>query len=172
MRLLAHGNRGACRLPYERQTHCANGHELTPENVYVGTREDGRQFRQCKPCRRAWDAAKRSSMTVEERQKWRSRFPSQSREKMRGYQQKYRFEKRYGISVHDAKQLLIEQDGLCAICYDTEPATHLDHDHETGKVRGWLCGSCNRALGLFHDDPARLLAAVEYLGGYPEEGVA
>ena len=40
----------------------------------------------------------------------------------------------------------------------------IDHDHETGKVRGLLCHECNTALGKFGDDPAILLRAVDYLG--------
>lgn len=38
-----------------------------------------------------------------------------------------------------------------------------DHDHDTHVLRGVLCHSCNRAIGLMADDPDRLLAAVRYL---------
>lgn len=38
-----------------------------------------------------------------------------------------------------------------------------DHDHSTNKFRGWLCHSCNRALGNFVDDIGRLERAIEYL---------
>lgn len=40
---------------------------------------------------------------------------------------------------------------------------HLDHDHKTGKFRGWLCDSHNRALGHFKDDPNLLRKAIAYL---------
>lgn len=39
----------------------------------------------------------------------------------------------------------------------------IDHDHETGKVRGLLCNNCNRAIGLLGDSVSTLLDAVEYL---------
>jgi Recombination endonuclease VII len=40
---------------------------------------------------------------------------------------------------------------------------HLDHDHETGKFRGWLCASCNVGLGYFGDNEAGLFKALAYL---------
>jgi hypothetical protein len=39
----------------------------------------------------------------------------------------------------------------------------VDHDHETGAIRGILCIDCNRALGMFRDDPRLLRKAAKYL---------
>lgn len=52
--------------------------------------------------------------------------------------------------------------GPCEIC-STPGALHLDHDHETGAVRGWLCGNCNRGLGMLRDSPLLLKSAIHYL---------
>ncbi len=50
----------------------------------------------------------------------------------------------------------------CDICHSTEPL-HRDHDHKTGLPRGWLCRSCNLALGYFRDNISLLDTAKEYL---------
>lgn len=52
---------------------------------------------------------------------------------------------------------------VCAICGSTEKRFHVDHSHQTGVVRGLLCGPCNHTLGLMQDEPARLRAAAAYL---------
>jgi hypothetical protein len=60
-------------------------------------------------------------------------------------------------------------DRTCEIC--GAPAAGLDHDHETGKGRGWLCSPCNSGIGQFHDNPQLLRAAAAYLErteGLPE----
>lgn len=42
----------------------------------------------------------------------------------------------------------------------------LDHDHTTGRFRGWLCDRCNRAISaLDHEDVLR--AAIAYLARRP-----
>ena len=65
--------------------------------------------------------------------------------------------------------MLEKQGGVCAICKNkcsTGRALAIDHDHETKKVRGLLCGKCNRGLGLFNDSSGRLFAAASYLAQY------
>lgn len=69
----------------------------------------------------------------------------------------------YGITPDDYRRMLREQKGLCAICGKSEKNMHIDHDHETGKVRGIICVSCNHMLGRAYDDIDILLNAVQYL---------
>jgi predicted Fe-S protein YdhL (DUF1289 family) len=63
--------------------------------------------------------------------------------------------------------LLEKQNGVCAICgISAEELTKkliVDHNHETLKVRGLLCWSCNSGLGFFKDNQAHLAMAIEYL---------
>lgn len=56
----------------------------------------------------------------------------------------------------------------CEICGTDKPGGrfnnwHIDHDHDSGIVRGVLCALCNTGIGMFRDDPELLLRAVEYL---------
>jgi hypothetical protein len=73
--------------------------------------------------------------------------------------------KAYGLSMEVFAAMTEAQGFRCAICRADPDGQnlHVDHDHETGAVRGLLCGSCNRALGLFQDDHTILQAAIEYL---------
>ena len=81
--------------------------------------------------------------------------------------------KRYGITIDEFEKLLIEQDNVCAACHQPEQRRHrggvcrlaVDHDHETGKVRGLLCSHCNVILGMANDDPSILEGIIEYLRG-------
>jgi hypothetical protein len=67
---------------------------------------------------------------------------------------------------------LQKQEYRCGICgrHKTEFKKALagDHDHITGKFRGVLCGNCNKALGLFMDNPEILKKAILYLGAILE----
>ena len=67
----------------------------------------------------------------------------------------------FGLTPDELGALIQGQGGTCAIC--DGPPQHIDHDHETGKVRGVLCGPCNMGLGQFGDDPERLSRASRYL---------
>lgn len=51
----------------------------------------------------------------------------------------------------------------CEICGNNTQTLHVDHNHLTGKVRGFLCGSCNRALGLLKESPIVVEKALIYL---------
>lgn len=58
---------------------------------------------------------------------------------------------------------MLEQKGRCKICAEKMVKVNIDHDHETGRVRGLLCMPCNMGLGLFKDNIRRLAAAIVYL---------
>ena len=74
--------------------------------------------------------------------------------------------RKYGITLEAYDAMLMKQGGGCAICKQ-EPGTdislHVDHDHETGRIRGLLCFTCNNALGDFEGDAALLRSAIAYV---------
>ncbi len=70
---------------------------------------------------------------------------------------------RYGLTEDSYNELLRAANGCCQICKRKMKKLHIDHDHETGKVRGLLCMTCNQGLGKLGDTLERLLVAVEYL---------
>ena len=76
---------------------------------------------------------------------------------------------KYGISVEQYDQMLADQDGACAICGGSGPGASrfgvlvVDHDHETGDVRGLLCSNCNSAIGLMGDSLETVKKAADYL---------
>lgn len=74
---------------------------------------------------------------------------------------------RYGLSLDEYERLLLSQGGCCAICSSSDAGGrgrfHVDHDHNTGAIRGLLCHHCNTGLGAFADDTERLIAAATYL---------
>jgi hypothetical protein len=68
----------------------------------------------------------------------------------------------------------LSQDGRCAICrrrFDGGSFV-VDHCHKRGHVRGLLCYPCNSGLGMFKDNPNRLVAAANYLAGQLSRGAA
>lgn len=72
----------------------------------------------------------------------------------------------FGITPEEYDGRLAEQGGGCAVCGRPPKdgkSLHVDHDHDTGYVRGLLCFSCNAALGHFQDDLDRIDAALIYV---------
>lgn len=85
--------------------------------------------------------------------------------------QKYHI--RYGISEYEYEDMLISCENKCMICGEKEKAIDkrtgkkyalaIDHCHDSGKVRGILCSSCNIGIGLFNDNVDKLKNAINYL---------
>jgi hypothetical protein len=75
--------------------------------------------------------------------------------------------RKYGIGLKEYDELFITQEGCCAICgtHQTELSRALvvDHNHETGEIRGLLCHKCNLTLGYVNDNIRVLVNAIKYL---------
>lgn len=89
----------------------------------------------------------------------------QNRDHLRELNRWQHIKRTYNLTKNDFARLLAMQDNVCAICNNLlkKGNTHVDHNHNTNRVRGLLCGNCNRALGFLKDDPKATERAVEYL---------
>lgn len=120
--------------------------------------KDGLQS-QCKACNHAWQTAN----------------PEKRRDTWNRYRRSAYMKQKYGLTIEEYWSLYRRQNERCAICGvhgdDAGQHTvqqlplHVDHDHETGAVRGLLCRLCNMGLGSFRDSREALLAALDYLDG-------
>ena len=88
----------------------------------------------------------------------------------------YSRQRKYGVSPEKYDKLFMQQSGVCAICHQPEvtegirrgvtrvaKSMAVDHDHESGNVRGLLCRLCNTSLGGFRDNIGILESAIRYL---------
>lgn len=72
----------------------------------------------------------------------------------------------YGLSKEEYDALEAHAGNACEVCglpCNSGRQLAIDHDHATNRVRGLLCGNCNKGLGNFQDSPALLRKAIEYL---------
>ena len=117
--------------------------------------------------------------------RWRANHPEELRERNARGQQKYRDKHLYGMSPEDRARRIAEQDGRCYLCcepLDLEHPRkiHVDHDHSCcrgikscGKcVRGLACEPCNKGIGMFGDDPERMMRVAERLAAANAEVAA
>lgn len=76
----------------------------------------------------------------------------------------YRVALKYGVSPEEYDRMCAGGCMICGGSCGTGKRLAVDHDHETGAVRGVLCAACNLGLGKFKDNPWLLRRAIEYLG--------
>lgn len=83
-----------------------------------------------------------------------------------------RMKREYGLSKEQYDLLVENHKSRCAICNEhNDNLTHslcIDHNHDTGKVRGLLCKKCNTMIGLANDDVELLQKGIAYLCSYSE----
>jgi Recombination endonuclease VII len=109
---------------------------------------------------RKWAAANPDKVFTDRRRKQIREWAAANRGKRREY--------KYGVSQEAFDAILQTQNFRCAACKSDLRAirskhVHLDHCHDTGRIRGVLCHSCNMALGLMKEDSSRLKALAAYI---------
>lgn len=104
------------------------------------------------------------------------RYYLKNKGKIREQVRNHERQRKYGLTSDDYAIMLVAQDYQCAICGNEFPdgkeangrPLAIDHDWATGKVRGLLCGNCNRGLGCFKDNQEALQSAIAYLDKHKE----
>lgn len=87
------------------------------------------------------------------------------------YNKNLKLKRTYGITLEEYRNFLNFCGNVCGICGDKCPSGRslaVDHDHETGIIRGLLCVNCNKGLGNFKDNITLLKTAIIYLESYKE----
>ena len=147
--------------------HC-NGCKETKNLLDFSTNKEASDGRQswCKACAaartRKWYEARKASGSLPKRDRWTEA------DRDRAYKRKY------GITLHAARQHLEGQGHRCAICLDPVSLevrqagkaggkAVIDHCQTTGEYRGILCHHCNHGLGQFKDNAEALRRAIDYL---------
>ena len=93
------------------------------------------------------------------------------------YQYRTKLKARYGIDGDEYDRMMNEQNGLCAICGSDQKKNRghtlaVDHCHHSGIVRGLLCHTCNRAIGMLGDNTLLLAKALKYLSKHEVKNVS
>jgi len=130
---------------------CRDCKEMLPASSFGPNTvcKDGRDVR-CRACKNLRQKA------------WRTTNPDQAAE----HRRRGRLLHRYGITAEEYEQQLQDQGGRCALCREpcrTGKRLAVDHDHETGKLRGLLCSACNTGIGSLGDNPVLMDRAIEYI---------
>lgn len=89
-------------------------------------------------------------------------YRKRTRAKRAQYAREWQRRKLYGVTPEKFESMSASADDKCLGC-EKEVSLQVDHDHRTGRIRGLLCGSCNRGLGLLQDDPETLRRLLTYL---------
>ena len=124
------------------------------------SRSDGFAY-QCKKCQN-------SAHGEQDRSEYLTGYYKNNKPKASASTRARHLKVKYGITPEKYAELLFLQGGVCTICKGPGKAYKklcVDHNHETGKIRGLLCNTCNAGLGQFSDNIELLQLAIDYLRG-------
>jgi hypothetical protein len=100
---------------------------------------------------------------VEKNNQWRNN----NRDKIKSYSRINGLKNKFNITLDQYNEIFNKQNGCCMICEKPQSefpkALCVDHNHQTGKIRGLLCDKCNKGIGFLNDDINILLNAIQYL---------
>lgn len=130
-----------------------------PESEFYQRKDRRNSYNTCKGCWVEYTTA---------------RYDKMRREDRTAYFRNQNMKRKYGITLVEYKKILADQFLCCACCGDSwlddESSINwpVDHNHETGKVRGIVCPPCNWMLGWARDTVERLESGIKYLQKWGE----
>jgi hypothetical protein len=123
----------------------------------------------CKDCVKEYNNKNKQQI-----KEYKSKYYLENKEHFAHKDRKNHLMRKYGVTQEWYDEQLKLQDGGCKICGTKDPGKglkhfHVDHSHETGKVRGLLCHSCNVGIGLFKEDIKLIQKAIEYVNRFKQD---
>lgn len=155
--------------------------DLSLADFYRQVRGLGGRYSICKACCRARAAAYRDERRDLLREKWRTdraqryaadpeganayarAYRAANRDKVKQWNRRGHLRFKYGLSSADFDALLASQEGACALCLRSTRKLVIDHDHNTGRVRGLLCNPCNRLMDMAITNPGFVSRLTAYI---------
>ena len=164
-----HRARGMCGSCYNKWLAITNQSGKRPVNRSNECGHSERKHEADGMCRRCWERKYYATSGGEIIRKRKRRMYANSNGKAKVHARGLRL--KYGLTTEEYTTMQESQGGLCSICNqkeskmvgDVEQKLAVDHCHRTNKIRGLLCGNCNRMLGLAKDNAKTLRAAALYL---------
>jgi len=146
---------------------CGNCKEFKALNRFQYRKESQNLRGTCKDCR--YKRIKKYNEKNPHLVKARSdRYRSRHKERLRAQQLRIKF----NITIDAYERMFRNQNGVCAICgkFNVDGRRlAVDHDHNTGRIRGLLCRMCNVFLGLIENTPGLLHKFSEYIEKFSEK---
>lgn len=152
----------------ERKRQCTRQWRQKSKEKIIGYRrkyyQENREAILAKAKKKAASYYKKNKEKVKNNVKrWRENNPGKTKE--------LQIRRKYGLSMQEYSNLIEKQQFQCAACgigLKDLPGSEIqiDHCHNTGNIRGILCGRCNRALGLLNDDPIKTQKLADYIKKY------
>jgi len=155
-------------MTFRRCYKCKVDFPATLEYFYESRKGSGKLGRSCKDCdklyARNWHHTHKEHALTRNRQ-WKQENSARNAE-VTSQRDMLRY---HGITKEEAN-LLYSFFDTCAVCGDSllDKKKNIDHNHETGRIRGVLCTRCNLSLGNFKDSVEVLQRALDYLRFYEE----
>jgi hypothetical protein len=165
---------------YFTNKHCRNGHlsiRRLSDNKCLECNKEMALKRRSNPKTNKIINAQRKRLRVDDGESAYSRSLESKKKRYKtdsSYRlriRKSQIQREYGITYETFLLMIKIQNSRCAICKIKgkheialkKSTLFIDHDHDTGQVRGLLCQACNHALGKSHDNPQILREAAKYL---------